>query len=127
MHVFLDCKINKGLFNILFWRIFITYKTKYALCLWSTAHRCVIFLGNASVLAGGQVPAKIWGTTISIVKPHKEKAHPQTRTTINIETDDEKGDESERDEAEADSDELEPESTDEVRFITVYCSFVMSS
>lgn len=65
------------------------------------------------------MPAKIWGTTISLVK--QEERYP-TRATINLEPEEEK-EESDRDEAEADDDDMEPNSTEEVmiRKIFILC------
>uniref|UniRef100_T1HYK7 Uncharacterized protein n=1 Tax=Rhodnius prolixus TaxID=13249 RepID=T1HYK7_RHOPR len=58
--------------------------------------------GNMTVLSGGQAPATIGATTITMV-------HPVAEPTITLEADDE-----DRDEAEGDDDDLEPNTSDEV-------------
>lgn len=55
-----------------------------------------------TVLSGGQAPATIGATTITMV-------HPVAEPTITLEADDE-----DRDEAEGDDDDLEPNTSDEV-------------
>ncbi|XP_073983453.1 sentrin-specific protease 6-like isoform X2 [Rhodnius prolixus] len=57
--------------------------------------------GNMTVLSGGQAPATIGATTITMV-------HPVAEPTITLEADDE-----DRDEAEGDDDDLEPNTSDE--------------
>ncbi|CAH1402245.1 unnamed protein product [Nezara viridula] len=67
---------------------------------------------DASVLAGGLTPAKIYGTTITVV-PKDKITIPKAPTISLLEPDEERDGESDRDEAEADDDDMEPNTTDE--------------
>ncbi|XP_014277075.1 sentrin-specific protease 6 isoform X2 [Halyomorpha halys] len=67
---------------------------------------------DASVLAGGLTPAKIYGTTITVV-PKEKISIPKAPTISLLEPDEERDGESDRDEAEADDDDMEPNTTDE--------------